>query len=144
MNHTYQYKSDKVQAIKWTGENYEEIKEFLGDIQVNKGDHNLKILHNGFSYVSGHEWVIRHEDGEITTDYNSHFVRNFEKVPDVKPERRRFIEALNKIKCIKDQVIQDIDDQGYSAKDTLQVIFENIDHVLEEFDIDVDELMNEI
>ena len=62
----------------------------------------------------------------------------------MKPERRRFIEALNKIKCIKDQVIQDIDDQGYSAKDTLQVIFENIDHVLEEFDIDVDELINEI
>ena len=62
----------------------------------------------------------------------------------MKTERRRLIEALNKIKCIKDQVIQDIDDQGYSAKDTLQVIFENIDHVLEEFDIDVDELMNEI
>ena len=59
----------------------------------------------------------------------------------MKPERRRLIEALNKIKCIKDQVILDIDDQRYSAKDTLQVVFDNIDHVLEEFDINVDELI---
>ena len=144
MTHTYQYKTDKVQAIKWTGKNYKKVKDFLGDIQVVKGKNTLKILHNGFSYVDGQEWIIRHKDGEITTDHNSHFVQTFEKAPDEKPERRRFIEALNKIKGMKNQIGWAIDEQGYSPKDTLQVVFENIDHIFEEFDIDTDELMSEL
>ena len=144
MTQTYQYKTDKVEAIKWTGKNYDEVKEFLGNIQVIKGNNSLRILHNGFSYVDGQEWIIRHKDGEVTTDHNSHFIRTFEKVPYEKPERRRFIKALNKIKGMKKQIGWDIDDQGYSAKDTLQVVFENIDHILEEFNIDTDKLMSEL
>ena len=116
----------------------------MGDIQVAKGKNTLTILHNGFSYVDGHEWIIRHKDGEITTDHNSHFIRTFEKVPDGKPERRRFIEALNKIKGMKNQIGWAIDEQGYSPKNTLQVVFENIDHIFEEFDIDTDKLMSEL
>jgi len=107
MTHTYQYKTDTVEAIKWTGKNIDGVKAFLGDIQVVrgvKGKNTLKILHNGFSYVDAQEWIIRHQDGEITTDHNSHFIRTFEKVPDEKPERRRFIEALNKIKGMKKQI----------------------------------------
>jgi len=144
MNHTYQYKTDKVQAIKWTGKNYDEVKAFLGNIQVVKGNNSLRILHNGFSYVDAQEWIIRHKDGEITADHNSNFIQTFEKVPDGKTERRRFIEALNKIKGMKDQIGRDIDEQDYSPKDTLQVVFENIDHILEEFDINTDKLMSEL
>jgi len=144
MNHTYQYKTDKVQAIKWTGKNIDEVKEFLGDIKVVKGKNTLKIFHNGFSYVDAQEWIIRHQDGEITTDHNSHFVQTFEKVPDEKPERRRFIEALNKIKGMDNQIGWAIDEQEYSPADVLKVVYQNIDHIFEEFDIDVNKLMSEL
>ena len=143
MTQTYQYKTYKVEVIQWTGKNYGEVKAFLGDVKVHREDSSLRILHNGFSYVECHEWIIK-SGKEIITDHNSNFIQTFEKVSDGKPVRRRFIQALNKIKGMKKQIGWDIDDQGYSAKDTLQEVFENIDHILEEFDIDTDKLMSEL
>ena len=143
MTHTYQYKTDRVEAIKWTGKNYGEVKEFLGKVKCTQKYNILRVYDQGSMFAFLHDWIIKNGK-EITIDHNYNFTQTFEKVPDGKLERRRFIEALNKIKVMKEQIGWDIDEQGYSPKYTLQVVFENIDHIFEEFDIDTDKLMSEL
>lgn len=82
---TFAKKPIKVQAVQWTGDNYEEIADFVGGIrsvyhlndeyiiisyQTLKGDHCLR---NG-------DWIIREVNGDIHRCEPDIFEKTYEEV----------------------------------------------------------------
>lgn len=66
MIRTFVKKPVEVQAIQWTGDNYEEIQEFVGkDGCVRSGDTLLVYTLEGDHHASIGDWIIRGIKGEF-------------------------------------------------------------------------------
>ena len=64
------YRNETVRAIQWTGDNYRNIVEFVGDFVAFSADKRLKIFSPSAkisSLIVPHgRWLIRQDDGSIT------------------------------------------------------------------------------
>lgn len=86
MKAKYQRKPDEVDAVRWTGENEDEIKDFIGDHrQVFTGHDRILIPHTGgiASAVVG-EWIVKHPNGGLTVLSDPTFSAMWLAVPDTK------------------------------------------------------------
>lgn len=53
-----------IEAVQWTGLNYEEMRKFMGVFSVNMGRIPIKTL-EGDIYASPDDWVIKGVNGEF-------------------------------------------------------------------------------
>jgi len=62
---TYVKKPVKISAIKWTGENGEEVQEFIGDNGYVKGQYVEIGTLEGLMIASVEDWIIKGIKGEF-------------------------------------------------------------------------------
>lgn len=79
---TFVKKPVKVQAVKWTGDNYEELVDFVGHVMFPysfKDDVIIKTL-EGEVIASRGDWIIRGVNGEYYPCKPDIFEKTYEEV----------------------------------------------------------------
>lgn len=80
---TFVKKPVKVRAVQWTGDNYEEIADFVGHISfpysLDKDSVIISTLENNY-YARKGDWIIRGIDGEFYLCDPDIFEKTYEEV----------------------------------------------------------------
>lgn len=76
----FKRKVNTVDAIQWTGDNVQEIKELLRDFPVKKSNENLKIKVNGNNFYVFKENYIILEGQNVMILSKEDFNKTFEEV----------------------------------------------------------------
>lgn len=80
---TFVKKPVKVQAVRWTGDNYEELADFVGHIRfVYSLDKDSVIIETleGDHYARKGDWIIRDVNGEFYPCKPDIFKKTYEEV----------------------------------------------------------------
>lgn len=81
---TFRKKPIEIQAVQWTGDNYDEILNFTGELNVEYSAEywNKLIIHTleGNHYVSLGDWIIRGVAGEFYPCKPGIFKHTYEEV----------------------------------------------------------------
>jgi Fe-S cluster biosynthesis and repair protein YggX len=86
----FRKKPQIIEAVQWTGDNFEQIKEFVGDkvsyftwtrdrdFYINEEVLSIKSQTYDFIHVNMNNWIIKESDGSLYVLNNDSFTANYE------------------------------------------------------------------
>lgn len=84
MVQTFVKKPVPVQAVRWTGYNYTELKQFAGAIISRESATTLtaRISDNSYCLIKMGDWIVKEENSQYEVYPNDAFVKHYEPIED--------------------------------------------------------------
>lgn len=80
----FKKRPDLIEAVKWTGENFDEVSKFAGSMALLDGEGNLHLVEpgsrNGVRQVSENFYLYYDDNGPIKVEDAYFFERVYEEV----------------------------------------------------------------
>lgn len=86
----FRKKPQIIEAVQWTGDNFEQIKEFVGDkvsyftwtrereFYINEEVLSVKLPNGDFVHVNMNNWIVRESHRDFYVLNNDSFTANYE------------------------------------------------------------------